>query len=146
MTTPTLPAPDGDRPHPVRHPLTVRERRRLQPPRAAQALVALAVSNLPPQHRSRYTLEFLGEMYGTPRASQVAYAGSLFLHSWHLGAALSEPDRDLEEAPMRKSLRCRLGMHRYVRKTNPEAVGAFKAYLECARCGHFHDIGFQIGN
>jgi hypothetical protein len=46
---------------------------------------------------------------------------------------------------MRKTLRCRLGLHRYVRKVNPDAEGPFKAYLECARCGHFHDIGFKIG-
>lgn len=105
------------------------------------------MSNLPPQHRTRYTLEFLAELHGMRRAAQVTYAAALLLHSWRLGAALSEPDPAVavEGGAATKDWRCRLGFHRYARKVNPDAVGAFKAYLECVRCGHYRDIGFRIG-
>ena len=128
MTDPTPGRPDAGAGG--SQPLTMRQRRRLQPSRTAQLLAALAVSNLPPPHRTRYTLEFLAEIHGMRRPAQTSYAAALLLHSCTLGAALTEPDpANAKESAMKKGIRCRLGFHRYVRKVNPEAVGAFKSVL-----------------
>ena len=121
-------------------PLSVHDRRRLQPPRLAKAAIAAAAWQLPPAHRTRYRLEFYGELYGMSRARQVRYAAALFVHSWSLAIALKEPDPAQGRTHVRKDVRCVLGIHTYARRYahDADATGSH-SYLECRRCGKFKD-------
>ena len=137
------PLPRGERSSPPRSggPATMRERRHLQPARLAKAGVVAAAWQLPPQYRSRYRLEFYGELHELPRPAQVRYAWAIFLHSWSLALALKEPDRlgDLER--VRRDVRCVVGLHRFVRRYahDPDSSGGHE-YFECLRCGKFRDL------
>lgn len=52
-------------------------------------VVAVAVRNLPADHRPRYAREFAAELSGMQRRAQTRYAVALLLHSWELADALS---------------------------------------------------------
>lgn len=132
--TPRGPTPNGA------GPLPVKARRRMNPSRLCQGLVAVVVRELPPEHRTRYALEFYSEMYGMSRAGQLGYAVGVLVHAWSLAAALEggHPAEQTEKA--RTDWRCRLHRHRYVRRNNPDAetvVAAF--YRQCIRCGVIDD-------
>lgn len=127
---------------PIGRPLSLRERRRQQPPRLAKALVAAASWQLPPGHRSRYRLEFFAELHGLGRPEQVRYALSLFVHSWSLALALNDPEQVLGKGRTRhKDMRCALSIHRYVRRyvSDADYTGSHY-YLECTRCRKVRDI------
>ncbi len=120
-------------------PLTIKERRHLNPSRAANLLIALAVRALPPAHRERYVQEFYGEIFGMSRARQVGYCLTLVVHSTRLALALDERDPTAEESA-RRDWRCALRRHHYVTRNNPDAetkVAAF--YEQCARCARIRD-------
>ena len=52
--------------------------------------VELAVRVLPAQHRERYALEFIAELYGLPPAQQRRHSARVLTSAWALRAALSE--------------------------------------------------------
>lgn len=120
-------------------PLTIKERRHLNPSRSANLLIALAVRALPPAHRERYVREFYGEMFGMSHARQVGYGLALVVHSTRLALALDERDPTAEEAA-RRDWRCALRRHHYVTRNNPDAETKEAAfYLQCTRCGRIFD-------
>lgn len=120
-------------------PLTIKERRRLNPSCLTKAMVAVAVRALPPAHRNRYALEFYAELYELPRRSQPVYACSLVLHSTSLAMALDDP-RVVPEHGSRLRWLCGLRVHSYVRRNNPDAETREAAfYRQCTRCGRIDD-------
>lgn len=120
-------------------PLSIKERRHLNPSRSANLLIALAVRALPPAHRERYSREFYGEMFGMSHARQVGYGLALVVHSTRLALALDERD-PTADAPSRRAWRCALRRHHYVTRNNPDAETAQAAYYrQCTRCGRIHD-------
>jgi hypothetical protein len=52
--------------------------------------VELAVRVLPAEHRARYGLEFIAELYGLPPAQQRRHAARVLTGAWALRTALSE--------------------------------------------------------
>jgi hypothetical protein len=50
--------------------------------------VELAVRVLPAEHRQRYGLEFIAELYGMPRREQIRHSVQVLSHAWALRAAL----------------------------------------------------------
>ncbi len=51
--------------------------------------VELAVRVLPNEHRTRYGLEFVAELYGLPPAQQRRHAARVLTSAWALRTALS---------------------------------------------------------
>lgn len=124
-----------------RGPRSLRERRRRQPTRASRALLACAVAVLPRAHRDRYSVEVLAELHDLDRPAQWRHAMGVLLHAGQLRVAITGADVSTERGPdMRRSLRCAMHLHRYVKRHNPEASPPAQTYLECARCGHVRDI------
>lgn len=120
-------------------PLTIRERRRLNPSRSANVLIVLAVRALPPAHRQRYVREFYAEMFGMSRARQLVYGLALVVHSMRLALALDERD-PAADVPPRRDWRCALRRHHFVTRNNPDAETKEAAfYLQCTRCGRIFD-------
>lgn len=123
----------------VAGPLTIKERRHLNPSRSANLLITLAVRALPPAHRERYSREFYGEMFGMSHARQVGYGLTLVVQSTRLALALDERDPTAEE-PARRDWRCALRRHHYVTRNNPDAETRQAAFYEqCARCERIRD-------
>jgi len=121
-------------------PLSIKERRHLNPSRSANLLVALAVRALPPAHRERYSREFYGEMFGMSHARQVGYGLALVVHSTRLALALDERDPTADASTQRRDWRCRLRRHHYVSRNNPDAETKEAAFYEqCKRCGRIRD-------
>lgn len=146
MTTASpLPSPLGDPSGRSRSasqgPLSIKQRRHLNPSRLTQAVIALAVSALPAEHRTRYSLEFLSELYGMSRPHQLRHACGVLLHAYRLSAALSDTEPVTPETKAtRTSLRCRIGWHAYVVRRNPESGDTPITYRECLRCQKEKDI------
>lgn len=120
-----------------RRPLTLAERRRLQPPRAARLLLRLAVLQLHASQRRRYALEFLAELHELPRRRQSGYALALAVNALRLRAALGgapAPVLEVAAAPRRRRhLTCWLLVHRFVELRNEEGG----VYSECRHCGRY---------
>lgn len=127
-------------------PVPVRERRRMHPTRAARLALGVAVAVLPAAQRQRYTLEFLAELHDVGRGAQLRHSLGLLLHAWELRLALGPNEPSPRGASvMRKSMRCTLHLHHYVKRQNGEAQPALR-YFECTRCGRVKDIpGFSTG-
>ena len=53
--------------------------------------VELAVRVLPAEHRARYGLEFIAELYGVPKAQQRRHSARVLTSAWAVRTALSEP-------------------------------------------------------
>lgn len=134
------PLDGGGQATPERGPLSIRERRRLNPTRAARLLLELAVLPLPAPQRIRYAREFAAELYGMPTDRQVEYCLNLLLHAPLLAWALRNPDPVEEESDAGRDWRCRLRRHRYVLRNNPQAESPAAAFFrQCVRCGRVHD-------
>ena len=121
-------------------PLTIKERRRLNPSRLSSVIIMVAVRALPPAHRDRYTREFYAEMFGLGRGRQLAHASGLVLHSTSLALALGDTNPALDAATPGKDWRCRLRRHHDVTRNNPDAETKEAAfYSQCTRCGRIFD-------
>jgi hypothetical protein len=131
--------PASGAPH---QPSTLRDRRRMQPPRLARLVLDAALATLPPEHRERYGLEVYADLYARPRSEQRREAFSFLLHAQQLAWALAdvEPDLDWKRRP-RKDVRCVLLLHRYVRRHNHQAEEP-KFFLECTRCRNVRHIPY----
>ena len=87
---------------------------------------------LPSEHRWRYRQEFLAELYGMTPAEQLHHVTGILSRVWTLWVALEEPERLLtQDAPLAKPLHCRLRIHRWQRRHNPEDGW----YRQCLSCG-----------
>lgn len=119
-------------------PLSIKERRRLNPSRLSSALLSLAVRALPPAHRARYEREFYAELFGMSRARQGVYCLALVVNSTRLAFALD--DRNPVEMVAGRDWRCRLRWHHDVVRNNPDAETPEAAfYRQCTRCGRITD-------
>ncbi|SDU82419.1 hypothetical protein SAMN04488544_0530 [Microlunatus sagamiharensis] len=93
-----------------------------RPTRTAGRLVGLAVAVLPAPQRARYARELYAELYGMTSLQQLRHAGGLLLHAFALRSALVATTHSEETAltTTTKPLRCRLGIHRWDERENPE--------------------------
>jgi hypothetical protein len=99
--------------------------------------VELAVRLLPAEHRARYGLEFIAELYGMPKAQQRRHAARVLTSAWALRTALSEavPGANGERAMIintAKPLTCRLNLHHRWRWQSTEDGDRFE---QCEKCG-----------
>lgn len=100
--------------------------------------IGIAVRVLPPgPTRERYHREFLAELYGLRRLSQLHHALSLLFRSWALRVAIgdsqsipaTEVDTMIAVKPAR--LMCRINLHhRWIPQRNPDG----DVYYRCSRC------------
>jgi hypothetical protein len=111
--------------------------------------VELAVRVLPPEHRTRYGLEFVAELYGLPPARQRRHAARVLTSAWALRAALSAaaPGTHGETAMIIKTatpLTCRLNLHHRWRWQSTEDGDRFE---RCQKCGkdRSDDVGGDPG-
>lgn len=99
--------------------------------------VELAVRVLPSEHRARYGLEFVAELYGLPPAQQRRHAARVLTSAWALRTALAEtvPGSNGEAAMIFKTdkpLTCRLNLHHRWRWLSTEDGDRFE---RCVKCG-----------
>ena len=104
-------------------------------------IVELAAHVLPAQQRQRYALEFIAELYGMPRLQQFRHSIQVLAHAWALRTALSAASSTItQETTMitttRRPLKCRLGLHRWDERENPETR---ERYEICLRCDSYRD-------
>jgi hypothetical protein len=99
--------------------------------------IELAVRVLPAEHRQRYGLEFVAELYGMPPAQQRRHSARMLTSAWTLRTALSEtvPLADGEQTVITKThkpLACRLNLHHRWRSLSTEDGDR---YDRCEKCG-----------
>jgi hypothetical protein len=99
--------------------------------------VELAVRLLPAEHRQRYGLEFIAELYGMPPAQQRRHSARVLTSAWALRTALAEavPAANGEIAVItttHKPLTCRLNLHHRWRWLSTEDGDR---YEQCEKCG-----------
>lgn len=100
-------------------------------------IVELAARMLPAEQRQRYALEFIAELYGMPRAQQLRHSAQVLAHAWALRTALAAASSTItkEETTMitttRRPLKCRLGLHRWDERENPETKELYEICLQC---------------
>jgi hypothetical protein len=99
--------------------------------------VELAVRVLPADHRQRYGLEFIAELYGMPRSQQIQHSVRVLAHAWALRAALADAGpAPTHGMPMRvkttRPFRCLLRLHRWVWASTEDG----DRFQRCIRCGH----------
>ncbi len=107
--------------------------------------VELAVRALPAEHRTRYGLEFVAELYGLPPAQQRRHAARLLTSAWALRTALSEPVPRTNGGTAvilktAKPVTCRLNLHHRWRWMSTEDGDRFE---RCVKCGkdRSEDVG-----
>jgi hypothetical protein len=97
--------------------------------------IELAVRVLPSEHRQRYGLEFIAELYGMPRGQQRRHAARVLTSAWALRTALeAAPGGSQETAVLtiRRPLGCRLNLnHRWVWLSTEDG----DRYERCRKCG-----------
>jgi hypothetical protein len=107
--------------------------------------VELAVRVLPPEHRSRYGLEFVSELYGLPPAQQRRHAARVLTSAWALRTAVSAAASGTNGGTAvilktAKPLTCRLNLHHRWRWLSTEDGDRFE---RCEKCGkdRSEDVG-----
>lgn len=98
--------------------------------------VELAVRVVPAEHRARYGLEFIAELYGMPPTQQRKHAARVLTSAWALRTALSEavPGADDQRAVIIKTgkpLTCRLNLNHHWRWLSTEDGHRFE---QCRKC------------
>ena len=106
---------------------------RPQPPsRLSGRLTGLAVALLPAGQRDRYGRELYAELFGMTRPEQLRHAVQVLLHAPALRTALLATT---SEGPLvtttTKPLRCRLRLHRWDQRENPETHDLYEVCLLC---------------
>jgi hypothetical protein len=98
--------------------------------------VELAVRVLPAEHRARYGLEFIAELYGMPKAQQRRHSVRVLTSAWALRTALEAASGTNGETAVitttRKPLTCRLNLHHRWRWLSTEDGDR---YEQCEKCG-----------
>ena len=106
-------------------------------------MVELAARILPPGQRQRYAREFIAELYGMSRSQQFRHSVQVLAHAWALRTVLTaaNPSTHQEEimtTTTRRPLKCRVGLHRWDQRENPETRELFEV---CLRCDAYRDKG-----
>ena len=103
-------------------------------------IVELAARILPADRRQRYAREFVAELYGMPRWQQLRHATQVLTHALALRAVLraTGPTISQEDTMIttRRPWRCRLRLHDWDERENPET---HEWYQICLRCGAYHE-------
>ena len=98
--------------------------------------VELAVRVLPAEHRTRYGLEFIAELYGMPKAQQRRHSARVLTSAWTLRTALvAAPGTNGDTTVItttHKPLTCRLNLHHRWRWLSTEDGDRFE---RCEKCG-----------
>jgi hypothetical protein len=104
---------------------------------------------LPAEHRQRYGLEFIAELYGLPPAQQRRHAARVLTSAWALRTALSAAARATNGGTAvilktAKPLTCRLNLHHRWRWMSTQDGDRFE---RCQKCGkdRSDDVGGSPG-
>jgi|SoiMethySBSTD1v2_1073268.scaffolds.fasta_scaffold53273_2 hypothetical protein len=101
--------------------------------------VELAARMLPAEHRQRYALEFIAELYGMSHPQQVSHSVQVLSRAWALRAALDAaalgPIPEKARHRTRGWLLCHLGRHLWALHRNPDVGGKDAVFELCRRCG-----------
>ena len=107
------------------------------PSRLSGRLVGLAVAMLPAGQRNRYGHELYAELFGMSRAQQLRHSVQVLTHAWALRSALlASTQEDHTMITTSKPLRCRLRLHRWDERENPET---HERYQICTLCDAYHE-------
>jgi hypothetical protein len=96
--------------------------------------------------RDRWQRELVSELYGLTRAEQARHTVGVVRRVPALRAAVTARDRTTEEDVMRKSMRCRVSLHRWRVASSDDGSYRFR---RCSRCGKertYDDPGHWAGN
>lgn len=112
-------------------------RRRAVGPWCGRA-VELAARVLPPGQRQRYARELVAELHGMTRGQQRRHALGVLTHAWALRTALvtTNQEEGATTTTTRRPLRCRIGLHDWDERENPETK---ERYEVCLRCDAYRD-------
>jgi hypothetical protein len=104
-------------------------------------IVELAARALPADRRQRYAREYVAELYGMSRTQQLHHALQVLACTFALRAALraagpTTTQEDLMSTVEHRTIRCRLGLHRWEEQENPETKERFEL---CTRCDAYRD-------
>ena len=111
--------------------------RETRPTRTAGRLIGLAVALLPAPQRARYGRELYAELFGMSRLQQLRHALQVLTHAWALRSALlATTQGGSTMITPRKPLRCRLRLHRWDQRENPET---HELYEICLLCDAYRD-------
>ena len=109
--------------------------------------VELAARVLPAEHRQRYTLEFVAELYGMSRPQQVRHSVQVLSRAWALRAALDAAAfAPIQEKARHRTLGwqlCHLGRHLWAQHRNPDVGGKLAVFELCRRCGRERQ-GYEV--
>jgi len=81
--------------------------------------------------RTRWQHELVSELYGLSSREQARHTLGVITRAPALRAAVTDRERIIEEDIMRKSLRCRLHLHKYLVASTEDG----NRFLRCRRCG-----------
>jgi hypothetical protein len=81
--------------------------------------------------RERWQDELVSELYGLSSREQARHTLGVITRATALRAAVTDRDRIIEEDIMRKPVRCRLHLHKYLVASTEDG----SRFLRCRRCG-----------
>jgi len=81
--------------------------------------------------RARWQHELVSELYGLSPREQARHTLGVITRAPALRAAVTDRERIIEEDIMRKPLRCRLRLHKYLVASTEDG----NRFLRCRRCG-----------
>ena len=91
--------------------------------------------------RDRWQQELISELYGLSSRQQVRHTLGVVTRAPALRAAVTDRDRIIEENIMRKPIRCRLHLHKFLVASTEDG----SRFLRCRRCGK-EDPGLGAGH
>ena len=100
-------------------------------------IVELAARMLPAEHRQRYALEFIAELYGMTRSQQIRHSTQVLAHTWMLRSVLSAANpTTIKDGTMipttRRPFLCLLWIHHW-HWVIAEDGGRYQCCLRCDR-------------
>jgi len=102
------------------------------------SITRAALRLLPPGGaRDRWRAELTSELWGLSPLEQARHTAGVITRAPALRAAITSPDRVVAEPIVRRPLRCRLGWHKWVRRSTSDGTSR---YLGCRRCPKETDL------
>ena len=102
------------------------------------SITRAALRLLPPGGaRDRWRAELTSELWGLSPLEQARHTAGVITRAPALRAAITSPDRVVAEHIVRRPLRCRLGWHKWVRRSTSDGTSR---YLGCRRCPKETDL------
>lgn len=121
-----------------------------QPTLTARLLLNLTLRRLTLADKVRYREEITAELCDLARSRQTRYAFSALRGSLALRRALARPDPDEADVTVTSNWLCRLRVHHYVARSDPNLAPDGTArpvyYLECSRCGRYSTVPVRRRN